>query len=159
MFIVFDKESNSVYAGISPNGRYLFERLSAEYRAIKCVILSQKGDAQACADEIMRCTDRHDVKVCPLEEFASLMETFKQDCECAGVEYHPRPAKTYIYEHPNAIFKVTLDENDVIDQVFMRTNGDWKSLRANQAKCATFLYHVEEVAAGESFGLYTRIHV
>lgn len=74
MFIVFDKESNSVYAGISPNGRYLFERLSAEYRAIKCVILSQKGVAQACADEIMRCTDRHDVKVCPLEEFASLMK-------------------------------------------------------------------------------------
>ena len=86
------------------------------------------------------------------------LETFKQDCECAGVEYHPRPAKTYIYEHPNAIFKVTLDENDVIDQVFMRTNSNWKSLRANQAKCATFLRHAEEVAAGESFGLYTRIH-
>lgn len=89
------------------------------------------------------------------------LETFKKECEREGVEYHPRPSKTFFYNHPNGIlFKITLDEDDVIDQIFMQGRHDlWKTLRADQARAKVILNHADYVARGESFGHYSRIFI
>jgi len=85
------------------------------------------------------------------------IDTFKEECDAVSVEYHPIPAKIYFYQHPTCEIKVTIDEDDVIDQIFMRgSRGLWKTLRADQAKARVFLNHAEEVARGESFGHYRR---
>lgn len=88
------------------------------------------------------------------------LETFKQECEEVGVEYHPLPAQTFYYQHPTALLKVTIDDEGVIDQIFMQgRHGLWKTLRADQAKARVFLNHADEVAKGESFGHYRKINL
>lgn len=92
------------------------------------------------------------------------LDEFKEDCEEAGFPYTEElndEAHVVIYEdREGQLYRVTLDDEGVIDQIFYATKSNWK-LRSAWKACTpksrivkTFLHNYDKIAQKKPFGQY-----
>lgn len=71
MYIIHNKTNKKFFSGISPTGRYMFEKFSIEDTSIRVAIFKSESDACITANEIIQCgtfcnSDASGIEVKPL---------------------------------------------------------------------------------------------